>query len=371
MSSIRQVVPLLIVTLGVSSAACRGPVSEAKAQGRASTETSEAAVKVETAIATTRNVPRTTKLRGTLEANRNADVAADTSGKVSATFVERGAFVKKGAVLARLDVTNAAFGAAQAKADKESAEADALLADDELARTEKLVASGSIGDAELVRARARKAAAAQRVKAAGAHAALSAKSVGDGLVRAPFEGLVADRWIDEGEYVAPSMKVVTLLDVSTLRLKLFVPESAALAVREGQDVTFAVSSAPGKTFTGRVRYVGPQLHATSRELVAEAVVDNADHTLKPGGFATAHLAMGERPAVIVPTSAIRKVGASTRVFVVRDGRLEDRICEVEDAMRLQPGDSADAEAHILDGLKDGERVVVKPTPDLRDGLRAE
>jgi len=357
----------LIVALGVSSAACRSPVSEAKAQGRASIEATEPEVKVETVTATTRNIPRTIKLRGTLEANRNADVAADTSGKVSATFVERGTFVKKGAALARLDVTNAAFASTQAKADKESAEADALLADDELARTEKLVASGSIGDAELVRARARKTAAAQRVKAAGAHAALSAKSVGDGLVRAPFEGLVADRWIDEGEYVAPSMKVVTLLDVSTLRLKLFVPESAALAVREGQDVSFAVSSAPGKTFTGRVRYVGPQLHAASRELVAEAVVDNADRTLVPGGFATAHLAMGERPAVIVPRSALRKVGASTRVFIVRDGRLEDRICEVEDAI----GESPELEAHILDGLKDGERVVVKPTPDLRDGLRAE
>jgi membrane fusion protein (multidrug efflux system) len=325
-------------------------------------------VKVETATAAGRTVPRTLKLRGTLEANRNADVAADTAGKVSATFVERGAFVKKGAVLARLDVANAAFAATQAKADKESAEADAVLAADELARTERLVASGSIGDAELVRARARKTAAAQRVQAAGAHAALSAKTVGDGVVRAPFEGLIADRWIDEGEYVAPSMKVVTLLDVSTLRLKLFVPESAALAVREGQDVSFTVSSAPGKTFTGRVRYVGPQLHATSRELVVEAVVENADRTLKPGGFATAHLAMGERQAMVIPASALRKVGASTRVFVVRDGKLEDRICEVDDSIGAAPGD---AEAHVLQGLKDGERIVVKPTPDLRDGLRAE
>lgn len=366
MSSIRQVVPILIFALASSSiAACRAPVSEAKAQGRGEAPKTEPAVKVETAIATGRTIPRTLKLRGTLEANRNADVAADTAGKVSATFVERGALVKKGAVLARLDVTNAALSASQAKADKESAETDAALAADELARTEKLVTSGSIGEAELVRARARKMAAEQRVQAAGARAALSAKSVGDGLVRAPFDGLVADRWIDEGEYINPSMKIVTLLDVSTLRLKLFVPEAAALAVHEGQDVSFGVSSAPGKTFSGRVRYVGPELRAASRELVVEAMVENADRTLKPGGFATAHLTMGERQAVVVPASALRKVGASSRVFVVRDGRIEDRVCEVDDRL------NENNEAHILEGMKDGERVVLKPTPELRDGLRAE
>lgn len=363
MSPIRQIFPALALALAASQTACRSPVSEAKAEGRA--PQSEPSVKLETSPAVAKTVPRSLKLRGTLEANRNADVAADTAGKVAATYVERGALVKKGAVLARLDVANAALGATQAKADKESAETDAALAGDELARTEKLVASGAVGDAELVRAKARKAAAEQRAQAATARAALSAKSVGDGVVRAPFDGLVADRWIDEGEYVAPSMRVVTLLDVSTLRLKLFVPEAAASAVKEGQDVSFTVSSDPGKTFAGRVRYVGPQLHAASRELVVEAVVENAARELKPGGFATAHLTLGEREAVEVPASALRKVGTSTRLFVVQGGRVEDRVVEVEDGPAEAPS------RFVLSGLKGGERVVVKPSTDLRDGLRAE
>ncbi len=363
MSPFRQAASVIVLALAASTAACRSPVSEAKAQGLTSAEVQDPVVKVETATAETRNVPRTLKLRGTLEANRHSDVAADAAGKVSATFVERGAFVKKGALLARLDVTNAALTATQAKADKDSAETDAALAADELARTEKLVTSGSIGEAELVRARARKNAADQRVQSAGARAALSAKTVGDGLVRAPFDGLVADRWIDEGEYVSPPTRIVTLLDVATLRLKLFVPEAAALAVREGQDVTFTVSSDPGKSFSGRVRYVGPQLHAASRELVVEAVVANEGRTLKPGGFATAQLALGERSAVVVPATALRKVGASTRLFVVRDGKLEDRVVE--------PLEGEGAEAFVAGGVKGGEAVVVKPSAELRDGIRAE
>ncbi len=64
--------------------------------------------------------------------------------------------------------------------------------------------------------------------------------------------------------------------------------------------------------------------------------------------------------MVIPASALRKVGASTRVsFVVRDSKLEDRICEVDDSIGAAPGD---AEAHVLQGLKDGERIVVKPTP---------
>ncbi len=364
MSKVGHLAPLLVLALAGSAVACRSPVvSEAKAQGPAAP--AEVVMKVDTATAATKTVPRTIKLRGTLEANRHSDVASDAAGKVAQTFVERGALVKKGAVLARLDVTNAALTAQQAKADKESAETDAALAADELARTERLVTSGAIGDAELVRARARKSAAEQRVQAAGARSALSAKTVGDGLVRAPFDGLVADRWVDEGEWVAPSARVATVLDVSTLRLKLFVPEAAALAVKEGQDVRFSVSSEPGRTFTGRVRYVGPQLHAASRELVVEAVVENAERTLKPGGFATAHLALGERPSVVVPASALRKVSAGSRVFVLRDGKLEDRVCEVLET------ESNGAEAYVLAGVKEGERVVVKPTTEMHDGLRAE
>jgi RND family efflux transporter MFP subunit len=365
MSSTRlaAAVPSLALALAAAAVGCRAPVSEAKAQGLSVAP--EPAWKVATAQAEARTIPRTLKLRGTLEANRHADVAADTAGKVAATFVERGAFVKKGAMLARLDVTNAALGASQAKADRDSAETDAALAKDELARSEKLAISGAIGEAELVRARARTTAAEHRVEAAAARAALSAKSASDGVVRAPFDGLVADRWVDEGEYVAPSMRVVTLLDVATLRLKLYVPEAAALAVKEGQDVSFTVSSDPGKTFAGRVRYVGPQLHAASRELVVEAVVENAERTLKPGGFATALLALGERQAVAVPASALRKVGTSTRLFVVQGGKLEDRVLEVQD------GAADGAAAFVLSGVAAGERVVVKPNDELKDGLRAE
>ncbi len=129
-------------------------------------------------------------------------------------------------------------------------------------------------------------------------------------------------------------------------------------------MSFTVSSDPNRSFSGRVRYVGPQLHAASRELVVEAVVENTDRTLKPGGFATAHLALGDRPAVAVPASAVRRHGSSARVFVLRDRKVEDHVVE---PLEAEPGA---AELFILDGVKDGEVVVVKPSADLHDGARA-
>lgn len=316
-------------------------------------------MKVDTAVAHAMTIPRTLKLRGSLEPNRHSDVASDTAGKVLATAAERGAFVKKGSVIARLDVSNAALNAQQAKADRASADADAALAGDELARTQKLVSSGSIGEAELVRAKARKATMDERASSLSAKAALTSKNVSDGLVRAPFDGVIAERWVDEGEYVGTSTKIVTLVDAATLRLKLFVPEVAASAIKQDQDVAFTVVGDADHVQTARVRYVGPELNAGSRELVVEAVVDNSAGKLVPGGFATAKVTLGTQNAIGVPADALRKQGAFSRVFVVNNGKLEDRVVDVND--------SDATNAFIVDGLKDGDQVVVHPSADLRDG----
>lgn len=356
MSVQRTAAALVLAALSVSG--CKARVSEAKASPAA-----DAAVHVETAPVESRTVPVTLKLTGALGANRSSEVAADVAGKVAATHVERGSVVKKGALLARLDGASAALAAAQARADSEGARADALLAADELARVQQLHAKGAVAEVELTRAKARKEAADQRVAAASARAALQAKTASDVFIRAPFDGLVADRWVDEGEYVRPDTRVVTLIDVDTLRLKLFVPESAALSVREGQDVAFAVASEPGATFSARVRFIGPEVRSASRELVVEAVYENRERRLRPGMFATARLQLGERKALVVPASALRKQGSGLRAFVVANGRIEARA--------VQTADGVGDEVVVTGGLAEGERIVTRATDELRDGLRAE
>jgi len=350
--------PLLL--LAGATAACDGHVPVARAAPR------EGAVRVEAAPAASRSLPRRIRLTGTLEANRDSDVAADAAGRVAATFVERGAYVKKGTVLARLDARSSAIAAAQARADAAAARSDAELRATELARTDRLVAERALATAELDRAKSAREAAAQRAAAAEARAALQDKSVGDAVIRAPFDGIVAERWVDEGEYVRPDTRIVTLVDVDTLRLKLTVPESAASVIAVGQKVAFEIGTEPKVQNEALVRFVGPQLRQSSRDLVVEAVVDNRDRALKPGMFATARLEAGEGTALFVPAAAIKADGATRRVFVVSSGRLQERIVQV--------GERVGDDVVVLEGIGKEDKVVASITGaprELRDGLEAE
>jgi membrane fusion protein (multidrug efflux system) len=99
----------------------------------------------------------------------------------------------------------------------------------------------------------------------------------------------------------------------------------------------------------------------TRDAVIEAAVDNAGHDLRPGMFVTAELALGQQSLPAVPQSAVRAEGPLRHIFLVQNGRLEDRLVQAQDAREgLVP---------VVNGLKTGESVVVDVTPEMRDGAR--
>jgi membrane fusion protein (multidrug efflux system) len=173
-----------------------------------------------------------------------------------------------------------------------------------------------------------------------------------------------ERLVTAGEYVRADTRVVSLVDIDKLRLELTVPESAVGSVSEGQTVTFRVASFGDREFPAKVQYVGPAVRRASRDLVVEAILDNADHKLRPGLFAAARVELGSASTPVVPLTALRDEGAARRVFVVnRENHLEERIVEAGDAM----GDVI----AIVRGVTSGENVVKVAASDVRDGLRVE
>jgi multidrug efflux pump subunit AcrA (membrane-fusion protein) len=135
-------------------------------------------------------------------------------------------------------------------------------------------------------------------------------------------------------------------------------------VNEGQTVTFRLASFGDHDFPAKIQYVGPALRRTSRDLVVEAVLDNADHKLRPGMFAAAKLELGTTSTPVVPLTALRDEGSVRRIFVVnRDKHLEERVVEAGDAM----GDVV----AIVRGVTSGEHIVKVAGASVRDGLRIE
>jgi len=348
-----------------------------------------------------RPIARFVRATGTLIAEEQADVAAETSGRVVATPIERGSRVGQGAELIRLSSTEtdaqmreAEANAAQIEArlgitpeapfnadavpEVQNAKAAYDLAQSEFGRVRSLLDQKVVSQSEFDQRRTQVEAARQQYEAArngagqqyqalqGARArvSLARKALADTVVRAPFNGLVAERLVSVGDYVTRGTKVAVVVRVNPLRAELTVPEQFISAVAVGQQVTFEVDAYPNREFAGRIRYVSPTLKADQRALTIEAVVPNAGNELKPGLFATARLQqLSPTPAVLVPNSAVHTAGGTSRVYVVNGDHVEERLVTV--------GQTVDTLVEISSGLKAGDSVATTNVTQLADGTKVQ
>src|SRR5437667_10144142 len=359
------------------------------------------AVAVAPAAAVERPIARYIRVSGTLMAEEQADVAAETAGRVVSTPIERGTAVAEGAELIRLSATEtdaqmkeAEANAAQIEArlgltartafdanavpEVQNAKASYELAQSEFNRIKALLDQRVVSQSEFDQKRTQMEAARQQydaakngaaqqyqsLQAARARVTLARKALADTVVRSPFAGLVAQRMVSIGDYVTKGMKVAVVVRINPLRAQLTIPEQFVSAVGVGQPITFEVDAYPGRQFEGRVRYVSPTLQADQRALTAEAIVPNPTNELKPGLFATARVQQRTAtPAILVPAAAVRTTAGTSRVYVISGDRVEERI--------VTTGQSADTLVEITNGLKAGERVATANVTKLADGLRIE
>jgi RND family efflux transporter MFP subunit len=305
-------------------------------------------------------MPKTLPLTGSLIANQESQVAANAVGRVLKTLVERGSYVQAGAALLQLDTRTAELSQLEAEAMLKSAESQEQLAAGECTRNRDLYQKGAISKQEWERTAASCETSTGSAQAAKARAELAKKTLTDSTVRAPFAGMVGERFVSVGEYVMPSTKVVALVELDPLRLQLTVDEASLAHVHEGQMVRFQVDAYPKESFEGTVKYIDPTVRSSTRDLVVEAVVQNEGRRLRPGMFAQAYLVLPDEPMPTVPLTAVRKDASSARLFCIVDGRAEERIVQV--------GPERDGNVAILDGIRAGEQVVANPDEQVKDGV---
>lgn len=345
--------PLALLLVSTAALGCKASAATTTDGG------TEVAAVVQKAKATKRPVPAYLLATGQLRGEQEADVAANAAGRVLSVDVERGTEVPKGAVLARLDTRAAALSASEAAANAKTARANAERAELDCERGRTLADAGAISQQEWERMSTACRTGTLGVAAADARASMAAQMVGDGVLRAPFAGAVSERYIDVGEYVRADSRIVTLVDVSTLRLELTVPEAHLGRVTVGARVEFTVAAFPDRPFEAKIKRIGASVRTTTRDVVAEAQVDNADRQLRPGMFAMVRLVTGEEPRVVVPKAALVSRDGKDRIFVVNQGHAEERIVALGDVL----GDVV----VVSRGVDEGNDVVVSPDPALRNG----
>lgn len=348
-----------LIICALALAACKKPDAAPEAGATKEAVVALPPVKVQTGTVETQKMPRYLTLTGSIAADRQSDIAANVSGRVTNTYVERGMPVKQGQVIAVVDSRAAGFQAAAAVAQSQAAQTQVNLAKQDCERADTLFGQGAIAKAEYERLKSQCTAQLYQANAAQANADLANKTASDTIIRAPFDGVIGERFVNVGEYVQPPTRVASIFAINPVRVSLSVPEPAVGLVKEGQTLQLKVSSWPDRLFPATVRFVSPALRTNTRDLIIEASAPNADGALRPGMFATALLSVGEEDQPTVPMEAIRREGTVRRLFLARNGQAFEVV--------VQTGVEKEGRIAVLEPIPAGEKVILSPPPGLRDG----
>lgn len=402
---------VIIVAALLLSASCGGSKANVR-KDESNTTLQPSAVDVTTASAIVRELPRFFEATGSLTGDEQTDVAPSVAGKVVAIGVDLGSYVKRGQMIVRLDDVDAKLRVQQAVAQVEQSKAAlrqaeekvgvrpgqsfdpnkipevanarvALdLAEKNLRRAEKLIESGDVSKSVYDQQRAQRdqlkqvyesslslarqnfaAVATARANVANAESqlGLARRSLSYALVFSPIDGFVTERTADLGEYVSPTTKVATIVRINPLRVRIDIPEQAIPAVTVGQSVSVTTSAWPDKNFSGRIARISPNVTPTSRTMTVEAEIENGSGALKPGQFATVRILQSRaQAAVLVPARAVRTESGVSRVFVIKDGRAQER--------QVQLGQSEGDLVEIKGGVAADEVVATSNIEQLSDGM---
>jgi RND family efflux transporter MFP subunit len=333
-------------------------------------------VRVEPVKVTT--TPRELSLPGSMSAFESATIYARQSGYVSERRVDIGSKVKAGDILAVVaapeiddQLSQARAQLIQMQASLKQAEAGRGLAAANDRRTAELVAQGwqskQQGDTDRANLQTQAAAvnvAQANIAAQQAQVARLEKAQSYSQVIAPFDGVITQRSIDTGSLVTADSTagspMFVIARTNVMRVQVYVPQDAALGLKEGITAAITVPEMPGRTFTGHVARTAEALQAGTRTLLAEVDVDNADGALAAGTYCTVKFEVPRaNPVLEIPAEALIFNRDGTQVAVYQDGKANIRKVSLAE----DDGDHVD----IATGLQPTDRVIVSLPVDLVDG----
>lgn len=283
---------------------------------------------------------------GTARANEQVTLAAVVTERVERVLFDDGMAVGRGQLLAVLTQ-------GQETASLQGAVAAEAQASAQLDRVKALYDRGFATRAQLDLLQA--SATGARAAAAGARAA-----IGDRMIRAPFAGIVGLRTISPGAIVASGTPLVTISDVTRIKLDFTVPETQLSGLRPGQVITAAAAAFPGETFTGTIAHIDPAIDPASRAVLVRALLPNPGGRLKPGMLMNVTVRLAEHEGLAVPEFAVSGRGEDRFVFVVT----------ADSKARRVPVRTGQRDAGLVEviGLPSGAKVIGEGVVKVADGM---
>ncbi len=284
---------------------------------------------------------------GSVEAAQRAVLSAKVMGVVDSIKVAPGARVASGETLVTIDAREIKARVDQASAAQEQAGRD-------FERIGKLLRSGAVTPQEAE-------AAATRLRTADGALAEARTMLQYTEVKAPFDGVVTRKLAEVGDLAVPGKALLEMENASLLRFECEIPEALVDRIRLGSTLPVGVDAA-GAELEGRVSEIAPSASAGSRTFLVKLDLPPAEK-LRPGQFGRVRVPVRERPAILIPETALVQRGQIETVFVVDEGTARLRL--------VKSGRIRNGQVEVLGGLAGGERVAASEASLLVDGVKVE
>ena len=336
----KKVCLLMLLLIAVLSSCKEKEAEREKAPTRVMTETVEA-----TGMAGGQSYV------GVVEENEGTAVSFTSMGAVRRVYVDEGQMVRRGQLIAEMDDT-------QARNALSAAEAQMTQANDALQRYGMLHDNGSLPESQWVEIQSKVAQAKSSLE-------MARKNLADCKLTAPVSGIVGRKQVSTGETAMPSQAVVTLLDISTVKVKVSIPEAEMSRLSSRTPSTISVAAANAQVSGGYIEK-GVQADALTHTYDVRIRVQNNAHRLLPGMVAdvTFHTGNGVGgPAITLPVTSVQKnAGGTLFVWTVDQARTAHRT-------PVETGCTIGNRVVVTSGLQAGQRVVVEGYQKLSEGTQ--
>ncbi|NQX40471.1 RND family efflux transporter, MFP subunit [Pedobacter steynii] len=306
------------------------------------------AISVRTSVIEKQAINLDFSANGTFAPNQELNFLSENAGRVTKIYVEEGDRVTKGQSLARVD-------AEILNTDKETAEANLQNAVRDEARYSSSFKTGGVTQQQLDQARLMVQNAKLRLQS-------TQRKVSDANIKSPINGIVNKKYIEVGAFVnAQGTQMFELVDVSKLKLKVSVNESQVANLKVGDQVQIKSNVFPTDDYVGKITFIAAKADASLNFPIEIMVENNKKNTIKAGMYGTAIFKFpGQAPTLTIPRGSFVGSVSSNQIFVLGEGNKAV-------LRKVVAGRILGENVEILDGLKEGETVIISGQINLIDG----
>ncbi|OLA95442.1 MAG: hypothetical protein AUH19_10330 [Verrucomicrobia bacterium 13_2_20CM_55_10] len=299
-------------------------------------------------------------LPGNVMAYQEATLYAKVAGYLKTINVDKGDSVKEGELLAEIEAPEMLADLIKAKAEAEAAQLDYKRVTDAQKKASDLVVPQTVDAAKAKSGVA--VAGLQRIETLLSYAKITA----------PFSGVITKRWVDPGALIpAPTSSstsksgaVVTLMDFSTVRIDVAIPDTEAPFIKKDLPVKVTVNELPGRTFQGTITRFSYALDESTKTMATEIEISNPDLALRPGMWAAVEIELQKKEnALLIPAEALVIEKNKNSVFVVRDKKALK--------VALTTGFDDGVNVEILKGCGPNDAVIVAGKQSVTDGQKVQ